>query len=156
MPARARASAELRRDPARSDYVIAIAASCARQQVAVFRRDLENAGQIPRVPPARRIQRPRLTPFASRARTALRAGAQLPEQLMQFGLSYSAACAALSRARAEPGRHAPRPAEPPQDRQPRHLYAPPDEIEWPCCTAEWRDGAFRHERSCPRRAAATG
>ena len=33
------------------------------------------------------------------------------------------------------------------------LAWPWDEIEWDCCTAEWRDDAWRHERSCPMQAA---
>lgn len=42
--ARARAEAELRRDPARSDHLIAQLASCTPQRVSVWRRELRRAG----------------------------------------------------------------------------------------------------------------
>ena len=85
--ARSRAEAELVADPYRSNYVIAIAARCAPQSVCTWRRELEAAGVIEHVDPANRIARPCQIPFRSRARTAIEAGAQLPEHLMTFGLS---------------------------------------------------------------------
>ena len=35
-------------------------------------------------------------------------------------------------------------------RAPPRYAIPPDEIELPCCTAEWHDDAWHHERSCIR------
>jgi len=57
----------------------------------------------------------------------------------------------LRRAADDP--HALASMQDPLNRAPREVYDEPDEIEWPCCTAEYRDGAFRHERSCVMRRA---
>ena len=48
-------------------------------------------------------------------------------------------------------RHAPAAISP---RLPPDFYASPDEIERECCTLEWRDGGWQHERSCALRLAA--
>ncbi len=41
----------------------------------------------------------------------------------------------------------------PHNREPARYTEPPDEIEWLCCTAEWEQGRWRHERSCVMRRA---
>ncbi len=171
--ARARAEAELLRDPARSDHLIAQLARCTPQRVSVWRRALERSGDIEHVKPAARAQRPRVTPFRSRARTAIEAGAQVPEQVMAFGLSYSAACAALARIQRRPqlpdaaaaadSLSVIRSPVPPRSagryrvsdtRPPAGYYRPHDEIELWCCTAEWTPTGWQHDRSCVLRLAA--
>src|SRR2546429_932157 len=57
--ARDRVEAELRRDPARSNYVIAEAARCTPQRVGTWRRELEQAGEIEAAPWQQRQARPR-------------------------------------------------------------------------------------------------
>ena len=65
-----RARYELTRDPARSDEVIAPAARCTPQTVHAIRRELEDAGDIPRVPVSDRAPRKRPVP-PSRTRDAI-------------------------------------------------------------------------------------
>jgi hypothetical protein len=170
--ARRRAEAELMADPYRSNYLIAQAARCSPQAARRWRLGLEHSGVLEHVKPADRAHRPRLVPFASRARTALASGATMPEQVMSFGLSYSAACAALARSRALDSRVSyeadaaaatdslsvdktrPIVYATSAERPPSGYYQPADsiEVQCPACTLEWRDGAFRHERSCLFRA----
>jgi hypothetical protein len=54
--------------------------------------------------------------------------------------------------------HAPAAAHDPHNRVPPRWAEPTDAIERICamCTLEWRDGGWRHERSCLFRQAATG
>lgn len=47
--------------------------------------------------------------------------------------------------------HAPAAVSAPARTLPDGFYADPDPIEGWCCTQEWIDGAFRHERSCVMR-----
>ena len=67
-----RARAELYRDPARSDEVIAPLARCTPQTVRAVRRELEDAGTVRRVPVSERTRLPRPVP-PSRTRDAIRA-----------------------------------------------------------------------------------
>ena len=46
---------------------------------------------------------------------------------------------------------APKPGVQLAERPPPGFYAAPDPIQWPCCTAEWADGGWVHERSCVAR-----
>lgn len=70
-PAAQRAAAELRKDPVRSDYVIAQAAGCSADTVGHTRRILENLYQIGRVPVSERQRRPMpLQPSRTRAAIA--------------------------------------------------------------------------------------
>lgn len=67
--ARARITAELRRDAARSDYMVAAVSGASQCLARVVRRELEGSGQIATaLPPgrARRQQRPAVQPYAPR------------------------------------------------------------------------------------------
>ncbi len=69
--ARDRATAELIRDPARSDRMIAAAAGCSHHGVATWRRSLEQSGQIP--PASQRARQPDPPrPVRARAEAELR------------------------------------------------------------------------------------
>jgi hypothetical protein len=175
--ARRRAEAELIRDPARSDALIACAARCTGQAVWRWRRDLVEAGVIEHVPADRRAARVRSWP-PTMSRKAIESGATTAAEIMALcpGVSYGAAWAALSRARqavtlvtipadaaaaTETLRVVITPAGPftrpsrrkPPQQLPAGYYAPRSSIESACpgCTLVWRDGAFTHEPSCPLR-----
>lgn len=60
--ARQRAEAELKEDPARSNYLIAQQARCTPQRVGVYRRELEARGVIEVVPAAQRQAQARRPP----------------------------------------------------------------------------------------------
>ena len=55
--ARRRAEAELVRDPARSDHLIAQLARCTWHRVGIWRCELETTGTIPAIPVSDRTQR---------------------------------------------------------------------------------------------------
>jgi hypothetical protein len=175
--ARLRAEAALRADPARSNPIIAIQAQCTSQHVRRSRRALEQAGAIPVIEPSQRAQRARTWPLTL-PRKAIEQGATTPAEIMALapGVSYQAAWRALSRARAisSAANKLPDTAAAATDslsvdkarvityqvsaeRPPAGYYAPADAIELACpaCTLEYRDGAFRHERSCLFRRART-
>jgi hypothetical protein len=192
--ARSRAERELRRDPARSDALIAQAARCTPQAAGRWRRALERAGEIEHVEPAARASIPR-TWRPRPPRLAIEQGATTPAEVMQLAsVSYRTAWRALDRARSKepngvipfgaarsvadaaaatdqisvvripapaarrrwpasdprPDRHAPAAIAP---RPPPPWYADPDPIELACCTAEYADGGWQHERSCALRLA---
>ncbi len=75
-----RAAAELRRDPARSDAMIAAAAQVGHETVNRARRALERLGVIEAIPVPERAQRPR-PPLPSRTRAAIESGASTPRQV---------------------------------------------------------------------------
>lgn len=122
-----RAYAEVRANPARSLRQIAEAASCAHPTVIRARRDLERAAAQRAQAAWQAFIKRSVTPPPHKRRTS-RSLPPSPEVH-----------------RRAPASAAPRP-------RPR-WYAPPDEIELPCCTAEWTAGGWRHERSCPLRPA---
>jgi hypothetical protein len=138
--ARARAERELRRDPARSDHLIAAIARCAPQRVGTWRHALEAAGAIPAIPWQQRARRPRPVPFRTRSGAAIRAGATLPEQVMGYGVAYSTAYAALAKARARA----------PSPDVTKNTIAVRT-IGLSCCIASWSAGRWRHARACPAR-----
>lgn len=96
--ARARVERELRRDPARSDALIAIAANCTPPAAGRWRHGLEQSGQIPAISPGDRTAIPRSwTPRAPRL--AIEQGATTPAEIMAMArVSYGTAWRALSRA----------------------------------------------------------
>lgn len=165
--ARDRAEAELRRDPARSNAIIAAAAQCTPQATCRWRHVLERAGVIEAIPPADRASITR-TWQPRPPRLAIEQGAVTTAEVMALsGASYGAAWRALSRARrySQPADAAAAtdalsvirtPAVPRAGRYrvgstpPQGYYRAPDAIEQACafCTLEYRDGAFTHERSC--------
>ena len=168
--ARGRAEAELRASPARSDALIALAASCTPQAAGRWRHGLEQAGVIEPIPAADRLAIPR-TWRARPPRLAIEQGATTTAEVMALsGASYQAAWRALDRARARPDvrRRAVADAAaatdtlsviktPPKrvgrahvvgDKPGAGYYLPPDEIELTCCVAEYTPTGWQHERSC--------
>ena len=85
------ATAELTRDPRRSDAAVAWSADAGRETVRLARRDLEASGVIPVIPVSERAARPRpLQP--SRTRLAIEAGATTSRQVANLsGTSIQAA-----------------------------------------------------------------
>lgn len=170
--ARSRAERELRRDPARSDALIAQAACCSAQAAGRWRRGLVKAGVIEAVEPARRASVTRAWP-ARAPRLAIEAGATTTAEVMALsGASYGAAWRALSRARRRLPvadvaaatdaisvvKTTPRIAyRKVTDRPTSAFYLPPDAShDLPCCTAEWTPAGWTHDRACPMRQAAPG
>src|SRR2546423_792756 len=97
--ARDRAEAELRADPARSNYVIAQQARCTPQKVCAWRAALEQAGEIQAVPRQQRQARPRQqrnTGAGERAMAELRAN---PSRTLG-AIAQAARCALLTVVRA--------------------------------------------------------
>jgi hypothetical protein len=165
-----RVTAELIRDPTRSNAIIAIQARTASQYVGRVRTALERSGAIEPVDAADRAQRVRT--WSPRApRKAVEAGCTTPAEIMQLApdVSYQAAWRALARSRRAgsiPDAAAaldslsvtkttrPQP-QPTRFRVgvtlPRGYYQPADSIETSCrlCTLEYREGRWQHARACP-------
>lgn len=169
--ARSRVERELRRDPARSDLIIARLARCTQQAAGHWRRALEASGQIGHVEPADRAAITRT--WRPRApRRAIEQGASTPAEVMQLsGASYGAAWRALSRAASKPrladtaaATDALSVIKTPPKRTgkayvvgttlPAGFYRDPDPIELPCCVAEYTEGGWQHDRACALRLAA--
>jgi hypothetical protein len=126
-----RAAAELRRDPARSDRLIADQAACDHHVVSCARRSLEQSGAIPAVPRPQRAPRFRNGP--RRGGRALSAAALYPratprELAARFGLPYQSAWWAL---REQARRQQPQPAAGPRFAA---LPKPPDFSRGLCTT----------------------
>ena len=85
------ATAELTRDPRRSDAAVAWAADAGRETVRLARASLEASGVIPAIPVSQRAARPRpLQP--SRTRLAIAAGASSSREVADLsGTSIQAA-----------------------------------------------------------------
>lgn len=100
---RERAAAELRRDPARSDLLIADIARTSVKTVTPMRRQLEAAGEIPVIPPGRAARAGRPIPgrppvALEAAHAAIEAGARTAREIMDVtGLPYQVAWRALQR-----------------------------------------------------------
>jgi hypothetical protein len=180
-----RAAAELARDPARSDTLIAAAARCTTRTVQRQRRALERRGVIAPVPSgarqhawpawpsrnpgasARAVQQLALDPHRSTRDLAAAAActpqtvrvalaALRPDQGHTDGMGKRLEDRLRSRVIVKPDDpHALPSMTDPHNREPARYAEPPDPIEEACpaCTLEWRDGGWRHERSCVMRRA---
>ena len=155
-----RAAAELRRDPHRSDAVIAASARCTSRTILRCRRQLEAAGLIPRIPSRQRAP----LAVASRNPGARdRAAGQLALDPSRTNREIAAA-ASCSDVTAAAARRATRPlfsdAAAATDTLSVRKTAgtaaaahtedmsSPGTNELACCTAEYRDGTWQHDRSC--------
>ena len=96
-----RAAAELAADPARSNRLIAVSAGIRPEAVAVVRRQLEAAGQIPAIPVADHAWRAYPAPPSHhRALDAIEQGAATSREVAELaGVSMSMAWRALKRHR---------------------------------------------------------
>ncbi len=174
-----RAIAELARDPARSDALIALAAACTTRTVQRCRRALERRGVIEPVPSGQRQHAwaawPSRNPGATaRVRQQLAADPHRPARAIAEAARCTPQTVWVALRAIAPGGghtdgmgnkpgarliikpddpHAPAGATEAATRTPPRYVIEPDEIEWLCCTAEWRDGRFTHERSCVMRRA---
>jgi hypothetical protein len=154
-----RAAAELRRDPARSDRLIADQAGCDHHVVSRARRSLEQSGVIPAVPRPQRAPRFRNGP--RQGGRALSAAALYPratprELAARFGLPYQSAWWALrEQARRQqpapaPGpRFAPLPPAPDWSRGLCTTVKPSQRSWWTSSDRDERQAAARMCAGCP-------
>jgi hypothetical protein len=168
--ARQRAEQELLRDPRRSDAIIARLAACTPPAVGRWRHALERSGQVEAIPVAARSPVSRDWPPRTPALLAIAQGASTTAEVMQLAsVSYGTAWRALSRARSKPRladvaaacdtltvvRTSARSTRLRVGNDlPPGYYAPPDEIDLTCCTAEWTPTGWVHDRACALRLAA--
>ncbi len=171
-----RAAAELARDPARADALIAAEARCTPRTVQRQRRALERRGVIPPVPSGQRqhawaawpgrnpgaaqraLEQLALDPDRSTRAIALAARCT-PQTVRQArraqvhngGMSSRLVDRLRSRVLIKPDdHHAPPAATEAATRVPPRYTEPPDEIELACpgCTLAIEDGEWQHDRSC--------
>ncbi len=174
------AEAELRINPARSDRLIATLTGVEHHSVSRARQRLEQTGDIPPIPVRARVPRypngPRALGRAQQAVLQLGPDATTRQVMDASGVGAhsawyarthpraarqhpvadaAAATDTLSVVRTAPRTRPPRPSRfTVGSAPPAGYYAPPDEIESWCCTQEYVNGGWQHERSCVMRLAA--